>query len=831
MAGSLIKGLTIEIGADTQKFSKAVKDIDTQARTIAKDLKTVSESLKLNPKDAESYYYKLKLLEEAVSNAEKKVNSYKQAISKLRQQYADSEVKQSLYKQSVEELKQALESGKISQESYEKALKSVEDMYGKGLMSQKEYYDSLNALERQLASANLEYDRSVNALEKYQKETKDTSKDVDKLGDEQKETNKEVKNFKGPADEATGSAKSFGQSLKDFLTSDKIKNGFSNLVGYIKNVAKALFDAGKELFNFSKDAVSMAASYDDALGYSQTVFGEFSKSAQNWVESNSERLRIYKGDLLEYTNAFGQVFKTQGLAENEALEMSKQLISLSADIRAATGRDTTEINELLQRGFTSSLRNFRQLGVVMSEASVKAYALDKGLVTVNVDQTKLADATLKVAEAEKAATDALNKYGEESLEYQRAEVNLTKAEENLDKVLGGKLDTLDASTRSTAIYMMLMESLSNIVGQNERESSLYNSQLELTKTKLKNLKEEIGEQLLPTFNNLLTSFNEFLDTEEGQEIIQTIIDQFKEWGTSIDNIVKDGRLKKFVEDLIEKFPEVAEDVGEFTKRAIELIPELTKLADKILNIGNEIDKFTVKQAWSRAEYQVKKFADTYDVNLATVKSVVQSFADEHGISVADIYNDWVDYEPQIAQKLTDLQKEFGDNEVAINASLMAASDDVQTFANNVANTDTSGISGFIARVTQIIEDGVRGWNLILSGGLHLPGEISPVSEWIPNWIDNVMNLPGRAGGGDVRKNYPYKVNDDAGHRPEIFIPWENGTILNGNKTERILNNVNNSRTVGDLYIQVYTQSNTMTGTGEELGEAVLKKLRMSGVML
>jgi len=55
--------------------------------------------------------------------------------------------------------------------------------------------------------------------------------------------------------------------------------------------------------------------------------------------------------------------------------------------------------------------------------------------------------------------------------------------------------------------------------------------------------------------------------------------------------------------------------------------------------------------------------------------------------------------------------------------------------------------------------------------------------------------------------------------------------LNGNKTERILNNVNNSRTVGDLYIQVYTQSNTMTGTGEELGEAVLKKLRMSGVML
>ena len=101
------------------------------------------------------------------------------------------------------------------------------------------------------------------------------------------------------------------------------------------------------------------------------------------------------------------------------------------------------------------------------------------------------------------------------------------------------------------------------------------------------------------------------------------------------------------------------------------------------------------------------------------------------------------------------------------------------------------------------------------------------------WENSGFEITGgvRAGGGRVQKNVPYLVGDDAQHRPELFVPDMNGTIINGDQTERILNNVNNSRTVGDLYIQVYTQSNTMTGTGEELGEAVLKKLRMSGVML
>ena len=40
---SVISGLTVTIGADTQSFSKAIREIDAEARNIAKDLKSVND--------------------------------------------------------------------------------------------------------------------------------------------------------------------------------------------------------------------------------------------------------------------------------------------------------------------------------------------------------------------------------------------------------------------------------------------------------------------------------------------------------------------------------------------------------------------------------------------------------------------------------------------------------------------------------------------------------------------------------------------------------------------------------------------------------------------
>ena len=74
-ASSKVKGITIEIGADTTSFGYAMKQIRQEASLVSKDLKTVDSALKLDPTNLGKAADKLKLLREAADNATTKVET------------------------------------------------------------------------------------------------------------------------------------------------------------------------------------------------------------------------------------------------------------------------------------------------------------------------------------------------------------------------------------------------------------------------------------------------------------------------------------------------------------------------------------------------------------------------------------------------------------------------------------------------------------------------------------------------------------------------------------------------------------------------------------
>lgn len=926
MAGSTIKGLTIEIGADTQKFSKAVKDLDAQARTIAKDLKTVGESLKIDPGNAEAFADKMKLLKEAVSNATTKVDAIKQAISKLNRQFEDSKAKQDLYKQSVSELDQALKTGKISQENYERVLKDVEEMYGKGLMTQKEYESTLKTLERQLQSATYEQNRSVDALDQYQRESSQAANEVDKLGDEQKETNKELQKFPGITQEASNGAFTLADAIKSHLTAELVLAGLRKLKDLALEIARALINAGKELYNFSKDAVELAAQYQDAVETSKRAFKEFAADAVEFAETQSVAFGLYKGDLLEAINSLGLMFSSMGLGRKEALEMSEQIVILAADIRAAFGGDMGEILDALSRGFSTSTRNLRQFGVYISEAEIKAYALSNGIVQTTVDQTKLNRALIDCEKAEKEVAKAIAEHGEESLEARDAEQKLIEKTEKLEKIMKGTADSMTTAQRETALLGLTQERLSDIQGQANAESEKYPALVNRIQAALKNLKETIGEELLPVFETLLKEFLDFIQSDEGKRVIGEIVEQFKKWADTLTEMVESGTVKEFFSSMSERLPELIDGTGDFVNKIIELLPNLEALVEKLMSLfGLKTKSEELKDAFEAASAGVEDLANKYRLNLDEAAKAINLFAEQNGfdikeiydnwefyspliegflltmysnysekfsnsleaiekfaadnkVELSDIFGDWEKYEPQIAEYLSNLEGEYNTNTDEIYTELTKFAVDhglslqevvrywnmykpeivekyteikdeteglatkvdeeisklpttVQNGINNIEYTDISPLERLKSRISQVVDAISRKFDEIFGHDWEI--DPSLIDQSTPDWLygEGAWNPYSYASGGYTPAGRLLQVNDDAGHRPEIFIPSVPGTILNGNKTEQILNNVNNSRTVGDLYIQVYTQSNTMTGTGEELGEAVLKKLRMSGVML
>ena len=79
MASTKVRGITIELGADTSGLSKALKGVNTEIRNTQKDLKDVERLLKLDPSNTELLAQKQRLLSDRVEETKTKLDALKQA--------------------------------------------------------------------------------------------------------------------------------------------------------------------------------------------------------------------------------------------------------------------------------------------------------------------------------------------------------------------------------------------------------------------------------------------------------------------------------------------------------------------------------------------------------------------------------------------------------------------------------------------------------------------------------------------------------------------------------------------------------------------------------
>ena len=85
MAGSRIKGITVEIGSDTTKLQTALKGVNSEIKNTQNQLKDVEKFLKLDPGNTELLAQKQKFLSSAVSETKEKLTTLKTAAEQANQ--------------------------------------------------------------------------------------------------------------------------------------------------------------------------------------------------------------------------------------------------------------------------------------------------------------------------------------------------------------------------------------------------------------------------------------------------------------------------------------------------------------------------------------------------------------------------------------------------------------------------------------------------------------------------------------------------------------------------------------------------------------------------
>ncbi|PGR86152.1 DUF2207 domain-containing protein [Bacillus cereus] len=138
MAGR-IKGITIEIGGNTQPLQNALKDVNKQSDALAKELKDVERLLKFDPGNVEALAQKQQLLTQQIENTTQKLDKLKAAEQQVQAQFQNGKISEEQYRAfrreieftegSLNGLKNKLGNMKAEQENVASSTRQLETLF------------------------------------------------------------------------------------------------------------------------------------------------------------------------------------------------------------------------------------------------------------------------------------------------------------------------------------------------------------------------------------------------------------------------------------------------------------------------------------------------------------------------------------------------------------------------------------------------------------------------------------------------------------------------------------------------------------------------------
>lgn len=212
MAGNL-KGITIEFGAETQKLTTALNQINGQSRDLQNELKRVERLLKFDPENTQLLAQQQEILSEAIQETEKRVQQLRQA---------------------GEQMQEKLNRGEITTQQFR-------DMQREIVRAEQDL-DRLRQSASALNTVETEAQEAGEALKEVSQNAREAGEDTDQMADTLADMVKKA---------ALGAA-GVGAVIQAFRISDDITNSmnqFGAATGATKEETEAMGESMKEIYN------------------------------------------------------------------------------------------------------------------------------------------------------------------------------------------------------------------------------------------------------------------------------------------------------------------------------------------------------------------------------------------------------------------------------------------------------------------------------------------------------------------------------------------------------------------------------------------------------
>ena len=467
-----IKGITVEIGGDTTKLSKALEGVNKNIKNTQSQLKDVEKLLKLDPKNTELLSQKQKLLADSISATKDKLATLKTA---------------------AEQANTALANGDITQQQYD-------------------------ALQREIV-------KTENELKRLESEAKNANSELAKIGEAGQVLQNVGDKISGAGEKllpVTAGVTALGTAaVKTASDFDSAMSKVAAVSGATGDDLQALRDKAREMGSKTKFSASEAAeamNYMAMAGWKTNDMLSGIDGIMNLAAASGEDLATTSDIVTDALTAFGLTAQGSGhfadvLAAassnaNTNVSMLGESFKYCAPIAGALGfscEDTAEALGLMANAGIKSTQSGTSMRSIMTALSgdVKFCSAAFGemeIATSNSDGSMrsladiLADCRVafdQMSESEKASA-AETLVGKNAMSGFLALMNAAPAD--IDK-LSSAIANCDGTSLSMAETMQ-----DNLAGQ-----------LTILKSQLEELAISFGEILMPVIRDIITKIQGFVD--------------------------------------------------------------------------------------------------------------------------------------------------------------------------------------------------------------------------------------------------------------------------------------------------------------------------------
>lgn len=232
------------------------------------------------------------------------------------------------------------------------------------------------------------------SLENASKATIVAKENLDKLKNTQGATTKEINNATKEWAKQSESAYNLQKKLnslekaqEDLNEAMQQGNKFSNkavglyagLGSAVGNIASnMLMQAGQMLSNSIGQAIETASDLVEVQNVVDTTFGNNAKIINEWSQNALTQFGLNELSAKKFTSTLGAMMKSSGITGDALVEMSTKMAGLAGDMASFYNLDPEEAFTKIRAGISGESEPLKQIGIDMTEATLKADAMALG---------------------------------------------------------------------------------------------------------------------------------------------------------------------------------------------------------------------------------------------------------------------------------------------------------------------------------------------------------------------------------------------------------------------------------------------------------------------